>query len=319
MSRESDVDRRISVAERGQWRVASLLLGMPLAAARTPPQVWIANTDGGRRIAGSAALWVGRRHGHFSLKVIRPERRQGVGAALFEAVLRRSRAARLDSLFPLEMVAEGSGSDAFLESQGFEVQQRLFRFETSVQTCLELFEPFYRRVVGRGRIPDDAQMIGLGEAEQHGLSSQAARLVARFLGGRREQALRRLRGETDHPYDRDASCLLVQAGELMGLALSRYLAEQQAWLGDATVVRPDCRGGWANAWLKYEWPRRMKDAGRGERVFFDAGGAYRDTMKQVERLKAATIEERLMYRRRLSFTPPKRRQDSGTSGGLRTD
>ena len=252
-------------------------VGALVAVAELPYRLLGAASHAEARGRDGAIDW------NVALRVVKPERRRGVGTRLVRAL---AGAAALRSASALRAEAEASEhpeAGPFLTAAGFVHRERRLHFEADLAVTREVLGAYIDRMREEGWIPPDARVVRLCEAPLEGL----ARLMEEHFGRGNEadDLLARWRGRMERGEIRNSPAILVGevpaallVGENRAGGLFRVLAQ---------VVAPAYRKSWASALLLHaaiETALRL-----GGRAFrFDCTPAERDTLKNARRFGART-------------------------------
>jgi len=253
---------------------------------------WVAPKSGA--IAGVAALQFHpnlrfAERGSFVIRVREAERRAGIGRSLLRAILRE--VASVPGMLKLHAAGEvraGSAADHFLHSQGFTVEHQMQHFELPVPDVLGAIEPFYERLMARGRIPQGGQIVPLSEAPREAV----CRLVLDHFGFTSEYTARRLQG-TEHGFSQTLSFVAMIGGQVAGAVLGTY--QKRFFTVEATAVPHGFRGGWANVALKHAMAKNLAARGVEALRFSAQTNTHRDTVKFALRSGAKLRYATLSY------------------------
>jgi hypothetical protein len=138
------------------------------------------------------------------------------------------------------------------QARGFTPTELRYVHEMGVAESFARLGPVFEEVRNHGWIPDDARAIALAEADLR----EVCELHLKYLGGSMRQILPLLDGTAPHPYDRQASVVLLLGGRAIGFTLG-WFPEPAVCEISATALDPVARLGWANVMLKYDALRRV--------------------------------------------------------------
>lgn len=227
-----------------------------------------------------------------AIEVIAPSRRQGIGTALLtqlENAARHLFDAR--ALYAASRVEQGSEAMKGWEWLGFEPIEKVEEHELPTAGFETELGPLLDRMRSKGRIPADANIIPLYEANAAGV----LQLHLDQMGGDRRELYRKIRGQGAGAFHPRYSRVLLIDGRVKGCILAHRAAAEVAAV-DANILDPSVRGGWANVWLKLEATRGAIRL--GIKAFrFTTFDHYSDTRRFTERLGGVTTRTTyLMYR-----------------------
>ena len=156
----------------------------------------------------------------------------------------------------LRWFEQGSADESRWAALGFVKHQLRYAHEIDASRGVEKLTPIIQQVREHGWIPDDARIIPLAEAD----IEEALALHLAHLGGSPKQLLPMLDGTAPHPYDRQASLVLLCGEQTMGLTLG-WFPEPTLCEVAANVLHPAVRLGWADMFLKYAALERVTARG----------------------------------------------------------
>ena len=257
----SPTEIAIRLAEPGDLRVCRMLLPETIEADR-PVQYAVAESRSLGKIVGAVAwslppgnnaqVWRVATH------VITPFRGQGIDASLLDFAAALGRLRQVRSFDHWHWVEADSDSEHAQLTLGFERLRTIFEFESIPAEVYRSLSPLLNKVRERGRIPVDASVVGLNEADL----TAVATLHASQLGGCVSDLLPMLQGLGDRAYDPYLSTVLYVGRRVMGCNLFRRTGDDTG-VEDATVIDPSLRNGWAMLWLACEHARRGVEQGIG--------------------------------------------------------
>jgi GNAT superfamily N-acetyltransferase len=228
-----------------------------------------------------------------AIEVIAPHRGQGIATGLLthlEDTARQSFDAQ--ALYAATRVEEGSAAMQGWQWLGFEAIEKVEDHELPTAQFESELGPLVDRMRDKGRIPADARIIPLYEAN----AAAVLQLHLDQLGGDRRELYRKIRGQGAGAFHPRYSRVLLVSGRIKGCILAHRAAADVAAV-DANILEPSIRGGWANVWLKLEATRGAVRL--GIKTFrFTTFDHYSDTRRFTERLGgASTRTTYLMFRR----------------------
>jgi GNAT superfamily N-acetyltransferase len=227
-----------------------------------------------------------------AVHVIEPCRRQGIATALIEALAANARTRHAMALYSVQRVEYGGDKFHAWQRLGFDVCETVEQHELPLDQFVPRLGPLVKRLRQRGRIPREARIVPLYAADP----AAVLQLHLDHMGGDRVALNERIRGVGPgafHP--RYSRVLLIGervAGCILGHRKSRYVMAV-----DATILIPEVRGGWANAWLKLEATNGALSLGITH-FHFTTFDHYADTRRFTRQLGGVTASRwALMYRR----------------------
>jgi hypothetical protein len=226
------------------------------------------------------------------LHVIEPCRRHGVGRELLRSLDSIASSMGARALYATRRVQLGSEPMNDWERLGF------IKCETVKEHVLPLtqisarLEPLVERMRTQGRIPANARVVPLFQADPAGV----LQLHLDYMGGDRAEISRKLRGHGAGAFLPRQSRVLLIDNEVKGCLLAIRVAKE-AIAVDANIVESSLRGGWANAWLKLE---AFRGAPPGVTEFrFTSFDHYADTRSFSEKLGGSTVRTTVLMMRPL--------------------
>jgi GNAT superfamily N-acetyltransferase len=266
------------------------------------PEARVAVVESPYRLLGAAtrAEYAGRDGAigwDVALRVVKPERRRGVGTRLLAALTEEAASRSISALRVRAEPSEHSEAEPFLLPAGFVRRERRFHFEADLAATREILRAYIDRMREEGWIPPEARVVPLCEAPLEGF----ARLMEDHFGRGNEAEdvlgrwrLRLGRGEITHSpavlVGETPAALLV--GETPAGDCFRVLAE---------VVAPAYRKSWASALLLSAAAETALRLG-GRTYRFDCTPDERDTIRNARRFGARTTRTVDTYERPLG--PP---------------
>ena len=227
-----------------------------------------------------------------ALRVIEPCRRQGVATTLLTN-LERAAAQTFDAeaLYATKRVEQDSVESHGWQWLGFTPVDTVEEHNLPTEHIEAKLGPLVDRMRARGRIPENARIIPLYEAN----AASVLQLHLDQMGGERRELYRKILGKGVGAFHPRYSCVLLVDERVKGCILAHREAADVAAV-DANILDPRVRGGWANVWLKLEATRGA--IGLGIKTFqFTTFDHYTDTRSFTEQLGGATTRRtQLMYR-----------------------
>jgi GNAT superfamily N-acetyltransferase len=227
-----------------------------------------------------------------AIEVIAPYRRQGIATGLLmniENAARQLFGAR--ALYAATRVEESSKAMQGWQWLGFEAIEKVEEHELPTARFESELCPLIDRMRAKGRIPADARIIPLYEAN----AAAVLQLHLDQLGGDRRELYRKIRGQGAGAFHPRYSRVLLVDGRVKGCILAHRASAEVAAV-DANILEPSIRGGWANVWLKLEATRGAIRL--GIKTFrFTTFDHYSDTRRFTDRLGGSTTRTTyLMFR-----------------------
>jgi GNAT superfamily N-acetyltransferase len=269
-------------------------LRMLLPKLRNGAAYFVAMDDVSKRVVGAAGMTRSCRAEPIAgpgvaLELIEPFRRRGIATALatqLENAARSRFAAR--ALYAAHRVEQDSEEMKHGQWLGFRPLDAVEEHVLPIAMFETRLGPLFDRLRAKGRVPLDARIIPLYEAN--------AGAVLQFhidqLGGDRQELYRKLRGQGPGAFHPRYSRVLLIGDRVQGCVLAHRAGKHTARV-DANIVDPALRGGWANVWLKLEAARRALLLGIREFTFttFDH---YTDTRSFTEKLGGTTVRKSVL-------------------------
>jgi GNAT superfamily N-acetyltransferase len=232
------------------------------------------------------------------LRVVRTERRRGIGGALLSAALDEARRIGARTVFAkVDPAADGDGAP-FLGRHGFAHTLRLTTVEGDIDDLLRATTDARERLRARGRIPAEARIVLLPDAPVE----QVARLYAEHIAHNPELAAR-LAVRSPRDAGLAVSPVAMVGDEVAGFVL--WAMHGTVGHVHARVVSPAYRGLWPNTVLMADALERGASLG-GVRVRFEVPGENLDTLKLARRLRADTVSTTDLFRLDLEAKPEAR-------------
>ena len=255
-------------------------------SAESTADIMVASAADGRPPLGAAAVWYAPsrefpEHANLGLHVLEPHRRQGIGRALLENmadVARKTGAGELRG----QSLQHASAGFLFAMACGFEAQPATIDYEAPIEDYIRALAPVYERLVKRKRMPPDAKVIPLKEANRE----EVCRLIMDNLGFPSQSLADRLRG-TEHGFSQTISRVALLDGRMVGAILMTFQKAVASVVG--TAVIPQHRYSWVNVALKYHVMQEViaRDVRWGR--FSANEERHRDTANFARRINARVL------------------------------
>jgi hypothetical protein len=200
------------------------------------------------------------------------------------------------ALQTLRWFEQGSSDEAHWASLGFVAHQFRYVHEIDASRGYERLTPLIQQVREHGWIPPDARIISLADAD----IEQVCNLHLEYLGGVREQLMPLLDGSGPHPYDPQASLVLLCGEKVMGFTLGTFPEPTRCDVA-ANVLHPAVRFGWADMFLKYAALERVTER-HVTRFRFCTAEKHRDSRRSLEWVGGG--ETRVEVRMQTPCLPP---------------
>ncbi|MFN7919528.1 MAG: GNAT family N-acetyltransferase [Bryobacteraceae bacterium] len=282
---------RIRTPREGDMAACRMLLGADLVRGSNPEFLL---AIGGVRIAGAAAFLAGADSiDAVRIRVVRPLRRQGIGAMLLtrvEETARERGLTRIHTSFHDDGSADAGATGAFLAARGFALRYTLTTVEASVPAMAEYYAQLCDRLRRSGRVPPEACVVPLSAAPL----GDVIRLYESRMAPER-LAARRLTFGIDHPRYRDCPVALL-SGKVAGMLLWEIHGE--TGFIPVRAVAPEFEGSWVNP-LLLERATAQSFEHEIERIRFEIPEGNRDTSKLAARYGARVVGALRQYVRRL--------------------
>jgi N-acetylglutamate synthase-like GNAT family acetyltransferase len=240
-----------------------------------------------------------------AVQVIEPCRRQGVATTLLTNLERAAaQTFGAGALYATKRVEQNSAESHGWQWLGFTPVDTVEEHNLPTEHIEAKLGPLVERMRARGRIPENARIIPLYEAN----AASILQLHLDQMGGERRELYRKILGKGVGAFHPRYSCVLLIDGRVKGCILAHREAADVAAV-DANILDPNVRGSWANVWLKLEATRGA--IGLGIKTFqFTTFDHYTDTRSFTEQLGGSTTRTtHLMYRR---FVPTHDANDVGS-------
>ncbi len=195
---------------------------------------------------GAAAIWYTPsrqfpEHGNLGIHVLEPHRRHGVGRALLQKLIEAARKVGAKQLRVPSLDQDSAGFQ-FAIGCGFQPKPATVTYEAPMANYVKAYTPVYERIVERGRMPPEAKMIPLKDANRE----EVCRLLIDHLGV--NGVAERLRG-TEHGFSQTISQVALLDGKIVGVILASYHGVMA--MIEGTAVLPNHRHSWVTPALKY--------------------------------------------------------------------
>lgn len=287
----------IRLASEAEARACRMLLPAAFGPQDAPDRLLVAVGSDGVVLGAAAAAW---RVTHDApgfpvlVTVVPPMRRHDLGRRLLKGLAADAagEATALRSWTPLPPDSEAA---AFLRGCGFVEAFRFVTFEASnhgVATFNTAMHRSIARLLARGRIPADVQVVSGNSAP----APDIALLAAREFPGITPHAVAQMESGDFGVFDPASSVVVVHRDRVVAASLCRE-ADDMLQV-DMTMVCPDYRNGWANILMLQAVADRCVVGGmKGCR--FSCDSRVRDTMKLAPRTGAQIVAEVAVFVRRL--------------------
>jgi len=265
-----------------EWPACRMLL--PHAFERKPaPEVLLAFEES--RIAGGVAFRSrGNLCGMVDLRVVRTERRKGVGACLLQHLCERAIAAGQASISVFTDVLANPDAPPFLTANGFERKGRLLVMEADARIMLPGLSKIRDRLNAAGKIPPGVRLVKPSEAPM----DEVVELLDRHLLAEPSMRPEFLRASFSGSRFEEFSVIVLLDGRVAAFVLVEWLHDLGHGHVVARVVAPEYRGGWANVLMMALALERGIAAGFS-RVRFDSLEDNADTLSLARRYHADTV------------------------------
>jgi N-acetylglutamate synthase-like GNAT family acetyltransferase len=228
-----------------------------------------------------------------ALGVIEPCRRHGIARSLLSHLARASQAAGAKALYAATRVEQGSDAMRGWERLGFAPVEFVEEHILPIDHIEQRLRPLVDRMRAQGRIPLGARVVPLYQAN----TAAVLKLHLDQMGGDRSELDRKLRGQGPGAYLWRHSRVLLIDEQVKGCLLA-HRAGKETIVVDANIVEPTLRGGWANAWLKFE---AFRGAPPGVTQFrFTSFDHYTDTRSFTKKLGGTTMRTTMLMMRPLA-------------------
>jgi GNAT superfamily N-acetyltransferase len=272
---------------------------LPGSFAAGMPEARVAVVESPYRLLGAATLaeYAGRDGAigwDVALRVVKPERRQGVGTRLVEALAEAAASRSVSALRVRAEPSEHPEAGPFLLAAGFARRERRFHFEADLSATREILGAYIDRMREEGWIPPEARVVPLCEAPLEGF----ARLMEEHFrhGNEAEDVLGRWRLRLERDEITHSPAVLV--GETPAALLVGENPSGDCFRVLAEVVAPAYRKSWASALLlSAAADTALRMGGRTYR--FDCTPDERDTIRNARRFGARTTRTVDTYERGL--------------------
>ena len=269
-------------------------LGLPHTLDGAPARVWMACEGSSATVAaaGFAVRWSSEHMHWLWLHVAPPARGQGAGSALLAAV--RSQAS---ASVPWRLVdaVDASERDWFV-GHGFVSWGHVCEYAFDLNASAQALERLWLRL--KHRIPPQADMLSLEQAQHAGWAPEIARLQAQAVGGLpsmlQERMAHAAQTGSDEGISLAHSLVVVLGGQLVAFALARFDTARACWMIDGFYVASAFRDGWATLWLRYELVQTGLRLGRTPQYRVRARNDQTNTVAFARRLGALALAPRYL-------------------------
>lgn len=282
--------------EHRDWRALRMLLPEAVHHGCGCDVFVATEDDASQRIVAAVAIaptmrYKPHRGPKVALHTIEPWRRRGVGRALLNAAAELAAARGAEALYAWSPVSPDGEAAQVWRGLGFDqtIECPLHRIDAT--RTVEMLQPLFDRLRERGRVPAEARMVFLRDANP----DEVVDLVTTYLGGAGVQvALKsRLLGKHPDSFDPILSRVLLHRNRVVGVMLGRPVDKHVVWV-ESNVVHPSVRGLWANVWLKLDPSGRAR--GMGYRTFiYETYQQHADTNKLTSRLEGDVVPRVELY------------------------
>jgi GNAT superfamily N-acetyltransferase len=261
-------------------------LAASLTAASMPPDAELLVAAEGDALLAAGGAWFkpSRAFPHYAecfVQVGERHRRNGLGRELVNRLTIAAREIGAKELRTRRMDQSSPGFQ-FALACGFQPKPPTITYEAPMESYIQAYTPVYQRIVARGRMPADARMIPLAEANKE----EVCRLLIDYLGFPAQGTAERLRG-TEQGFSQTISQVALLDGKMVGVILATYHGIMGAIEG--TVVLPEHRHSWVASALKYHIMNALI-AQNVKWVQFSANDSqHRDTANFGRRLPKARV------------------------------
>ena len=276
-------------ADSLHWPLLRALTQLPVPGDMPSVSGWLAmlrTADGSQRPVGAGLLRIAGRESAAWLAVAPAWRRQGVARQLSQVAARHAAAQGAGRIATWQGVCESAGR-GLCADLGMRVANTLSYFETTLANAEKFFGQFHQRMLARGRVPTDLQVLhGSAVPWRH----FDALLVQEF-GAAMAARLGRIAGYglARHEW----ASALMDKGRPVAVTLCSVLDDCVSH--DAYLVMPEYRLGWAHITCKYLAARDLRQHFPGiERYVFSSADRHADTRKAATRSMAQGLSTRLV-------------------------
>lgn len=269
-------------------------LGLPPVVDGADARVWMVQVGVGTGAPadGFVVRWSSPRKHWLWLHVAPPMRRQGLGSALLAVAQRQAAKDRAWRL----VEAVDAPELAWFARHGFVPWGQVGEYAFDLSASAQALERLWQRL--KHRIPPQADMVSLAQAQETGWGPEIARLQAQTVGGFAPMLQQRMAHSaqtgSDAGLSLDHSLVVLLEGVLVGFALARFDARQHCWMIDGFYVAPAFRDGWATLWLRYELVQTGLRLGRTPQYRVRARNDQTNTVAFARRMGASAQEPRYL-------------------------
>ena len=269
-------------------------LGLPQKLDGAVARIWMARQGSwvNEPAAGFAVRWSSAHMHWLWLHVAAPWRGQGAGRALLTAAC-----AGASPSMGWRLVDAVDASDrGWFTRQGFVSWGLVCEYAFDLGASAQALERLWQRL--KHRIPPQADMLSLDEAQSAGWGPEIARLQAQAVGGLpsmlQERMALAVQTGSDEGISLAHSLVVVLGGQLVAFALARFDRQQTCWMIDGFYVAPAFRDGWATMWLRYELVQTGLRLGRTPHYRVRARNDQTNTMAFARRMGAQPLAHRYL-------------------------
>ncbi|MBA4107931.1 MAG: hypothetical protein C0485_19540 [Pirellula sp.] len=285
------MDFNVRPAEGAEVRLCRMLLGNE-GCTHPHYQLFVAEGENGLPVGVGSLRSGAEELGDYwtvHIEVVPTCRSTGVEASLLAYARSHAASCGATTLQTMRWFERDSEEQLLWTSRGFAPQGVRYMHEIDIGPSFARMAPLIEQVREHGWIPADAKIVSLAEADLQ----QVCDLHLKYLGGSMRQLLPLLDGTAPHPYDRQASVVLLCGGQPIGFTLG-WFPEPAVCEISANVLAPAVRLGWANVLLKYEALQRVMARG-ATRFRFTTMERHTDSRKTLRWVGGGTtrVEVRL--------------------------
>ncbi len=220
------------------------------------------------------------------VRVAQACRGRGYAHLLWRAVLDCALEHRITRLAAVRPIDEEALTWA--ERNHLRVVARLTEFSASLRQSQDRQRRAWARI--SHRVPAQSSIISLRQAQEEGLLSAVAGVLAPAVGGNSARWLRRAEQslQTRGPPDFDPQCSVVlrQDRRIIGAQTTRFDPVQSCWFIEAITVVAEYRHGWASLALRIAAGEAKERAALSDEVRFRARDDHADTLRMARHLGA---------------------------------
>jgi GNAT superfamily N-acetyltransferase len=276
-------------AAGADWAICRALLPEAFHASATLTAGLIALREPERRVAGAVVLHFDDIDVWMYLKVVHPERRNGIGSRLLREALEvaaRKQARRANVV--CDTAAEPA-AEPFLLAHGFQAGKRFTTFEADFLSSVPVLQATRDRLMASHRVPASVRMTTVPHAPE----AEVAQLCAEYIANRADLAHAPIR--LDENLERWKYSPVVLVDGKAKAALLCEVAGDLAMVPGRMVAR-EFQGTWANA-LLLGMAADLCLTTPVRRFQFVAPPGNTDTFKLARRTGARAIAEQTKFER----------------------